>query len=115
MTVETVVPVSEWTIGTLKILLEEKLDSLSKRVDATNEWRGTVNDVMATRIAREAAESMIHALDEKLATVTSRLDKIEGRMGGISSVWVILLSIAGIMIALGGFITTLLMRVQLGH
>lgn len=73
-----------------------------RRFESVNEFRQTLTDQAATFMPRTEAETRVAALAEKLDTLATRLDKSEGRSGGINAGWVYLLgAIAAIATAYG--------------
>lgn len=75
-----------------------------KRFEGVNEFRATLADQAATLISRTEVEQVIKALDEKVDAVTGRMDRLDGRSGGLNSSWGYL--IGGIMAA-GALLTIL--------
>lgn len=76
-----------------------------KRFDGVNAFRQVLTDQTQKFIPRIEAEQLISALREKLeaqaellSKQATRLDKNEGRSGGLSSSWAILIAIAAIII-----------------
>jgi hypothetical protein len=54
--------------------------------DKQNEWRGSINDVITTRISREEHEASRKPLSDKLDDAIARIGKIEGRGVGMSTI-----------------------------
>jgi hypothetical protein len=76
-----------------------------KRFQSVNEFRETLSDQAATFVNRDQFE----ALRDVVATLSARLDRIEGRTTGLSAGWGYLLGavglaggVIGIVIAVGG-------------
>ena len=73
-------------------LADERAKAQDRLAEATklqqNEWRGTVNDISATKMGREEYESKHVALIDKIDALSARIDRIEGRSLGSSATWV---------------------------
>lgn len=67
-----------------------------KRFDAVNEFRGMVTD--RDQFFVQKAEH--HALEEKVDSLSARMDRNEGRGSGFSSGWVYLLGAVGLAVEL---------------
>ena len=57
-----------------------------KLADKQNEWRGSINDEITTRISREEHEASRKPLSDKLDDAIARIGKIEGRGVGMSTI-----------------------------
>jgi hypothetical protein len=66
-----------------------------RRFESVNEFRGSLNDMASTLMSRAEASVAFGALTEKLATATSRLDKIEGTSHGVGISWGVLVGALG--------------------
>lgn len=82
---------------------------------SVNELRGALEDSQRHNLTRsefevyrQAAESALAQMrtthSEQLADLKERLDKAEGRSGGFSGAWAILVAVAGIAIAIGALV-----------
>src|SRR6266853_3081824 len=71
---------------TAKESLVEVKTAAEKMADKQNEWRGSINDVITTRISREEHEASRKPLSDKLADAIARIGKIEGRGVGMSTI-----------------------------
>lgn len=79
-----------------------------KRFEGVNEFRATLADQAATLMPRTEAESRIQAMAEKLADVTDRLNRSEGKGTGIASSWAVSISIGMFLIGVTGIVIVLL-------
>jgi hypothetical protein len=57
-----------------------------KMTDKQNEWCGSINDVITTRLSREEHEASWKPISDKLDDVIARIGKIEGRGVGMSTI-----------------------------
>ena len=57
-----------------------------KLADKQNEWRGSINDVITTRLSREEHEASRKPLSDKLDDAIARIGRIEGRGVGMSTI-----------------------------
>src|SRR6267154_960411 len=71
---------------TAKEALSEAKWTAEKMADKQNEWRGSINDVITTRISREEHEASRKPLSDKLDDAIARIGKIEGRGVGMSTI-----------------------------
>jgi hypothetical protein len=71
---------------TAKESLVESKTAAEKLADKQNEWRGSINDVITTRISREEHEASRKPLSDKLDDAIARIGKIEGRGVGMSNI-----------------------------
>ena len=71
---------------TAKESLVEAKTAAEKLADKQNEWRGSINDVITTRISREEHEASRKPLSDKLDDAIARIGKIEGRGVGMSTI-----------------------------
>ena len=69
-----------------KEALAESKAAADKVADKQNEWRGSINDVITTRISREEHEAARKPLSDKLDDAIARIGKIEGRGVGMSTI-----------------------------
>lgn len=56
-----------------------------KRFESVNEFRGTLSDQAATFISRNEIETLRAANDDRVADLTERLDRMEGRDAGVGA------------------------------
>src|SRR5713101_1486571 len=66
--------------------LSEAKTAAEKMADKQNEWRGSINDVITTRMSREEHEASRRPLSDKLDDAIARIGKIEGRGVGMSNI-----------------------------
>ena len=71
---------------TAKESLVEAKTAAEKLADKQNEWRGSINDVITTRMSREEHEASRKPLSDKLDDAIARIGKIEGRGVGMSNI-----------------------------
>jgi hypothetical protein len=71
---------------TAKEALSEAKWAADKMADKQNEWRGSINDVITTRISRDEHEASRKPLSDKLDDAIARIGKIEGRGVGMSTI-----------------------------
>ena len=71
---------------TAKEALFEAKTAAEKLADKQNEWRGSINDVITTRISREEHEASRTPLSDKLDDAIARIGRIEGRGVGMSTI-----------------------------
>lgn len=62
----------------------------------SNEWRGAMNDRERNLMPRIEAERAIAANSEKIDALATRLDRTEGRSGGLHSGWLWILGGVGL-------------------
>lgn len=118
MSGETEKQVSGWTVDTARehlltvIQYEAKLaEERDKRYDqrfkaqesatiymrqVTNEFRGQLSDQQATFITRTETLARAQANADKIDAINTRLDRTEGRSGGLNSGWGYLVGAAGL-------------------
>ena len=68
-----------------------------KRFEAVNEFRGTLTDQAATFVSRAEFNAVRQAYDDRIAALTTRLDKDEGKSAGLSSGWGYIVAVIGIL------------------
>lgn len=126
MSGETEKQVSGWTVDTLKEYLESRIDGNDVRYDQrftaqeaatkyaqekSNEFRGSLEDIGKKQMPRTEAEAIFKALGEKTESLAktnaekidalqARLDRNEGRSGGLSSGWGYLIGAVGLVAAI---------------
>jgi hypothetical protein len=71
---------------TAKEALLEAKAAAEKLADKQNEWRGSINDVITTRLSREEHEASRKPLSDKLDDAIARIGRIEGRGVGMSTI-----------------------------
>lgn len=102
MSGETEKNISGWTTDTLKEYFESVVSGNDKRYqqrfDAQeaanlyaraqqNEFRGALQDVGEKQMPRTEAEALFKAQAEKVDALQARMDRTEGRSGGIGASW----------------------------
>ncbi len=58
---------------------------VERRFSIANEWRASINDVIATRLSRDEYERAHGALADKIDETNTRVLRIEGRASGIGA------------------------------
>jgi len=108
-------PTQGWTIQTLKEYVDQRFEqierstalanaALEKRLDNTNEWRGSYDDLARTKIARTEWEAGQASDQKQLTELKERLDKYENlKSGGSNTIAYLMAGISFLiaMIALG--------------
>ncbi len=79
-----------------------------KRFESVNEFRATLSDQAANLMPRLEAESRIQTIADKLAEVTDRLNRSEGKGTGLASAGSIMVAVIGVMIGVAGVVLALL-------
>jgi hypothetical protein len=112
--------ISGWTVDTLKIyhdtciayeakLAAERDKRYAERFAAqeaataymrqiTNEFRGQLSDQQATFITRTETLARAQSNADKIDSLATRLDRTEGRSGGLNAGWVYLIAGVGLLI-----------------
>ena len=70
-----------------------------RSVAVSNEFRGQLADQASTFLRKEEAQARLNSIEARIDVIASRLDKTEGRSGGVGAVGGILLSILALLIA----------------
>jgi len=73
------------------------------RFDSVNEFRAALTDQTATFIPRAECEQRIATNAEKIDVLAARLDKQEGRSGGLNAGWAI---VGSVVLVVSAVITT---------
>ena len=76
------------------------LEQTKTRFENVNEWRGTVTDLLNNAMPRPEAENRSVVNNEKIGQLSSRVDRIEARSGGQSSMWTYVLGAIGVVLTL---------------
>lgn len=134
MNSETTIPIGDWTIGSLKVYEDEKTALLKQLMDERKEHlkelrvadqraidAALVSQEKAIVKAENAAErrfellnelrdgvatkEQVEALDKVMDGLASRLDRIEGRSGGLNASWGYLIGGVGLIAAVVGFLS----------
>ena len=71
--------------------------NVEKWRESQNEWRGAMNDRERDLMPRMEAEKSIAANAEKIDNLAARIDRTEGRSGGISAGWGYLVGAVGLL------------------
>jgi hypothetical protein len=74
-------------------------NAMEKRFEGVNEFRGAMGDQATRFITRAEVEQRMAASDKETAGVVSRLDRIEGRGGGLKDGWGWIAGIIGLIFA----------------
>jgi hypothetical protein len=122
MSGETEKHISGWSVDTLKEYMESRLNdadlrneqrfiaqekavvkaevATEKRFDGVNEFRAQLSDQAATFMPRKESEARHSSLVEKYDALQARVDRSEGRSGGLNSGWGYLVAAAGLILVL---------------
>ena len=79
--------------------LAEAKAALVVGFEKLNEWRASLNDVMATRMSRQEFDSLHSAIADKVDANSSRLDRMEARSAGVGASWRDVPSIIAVLIS----------------
>lgn len=71
-----------------------------KRFESVNEFRGQMADQQAEFISRREVEAMVNSAAEKIASLTDRINRSEGRGTGKDQLWGYIVGAVGAIIAL---------------
>ena len=133
MSGETEKSISGWTTDTLKEYLEAVIDGNDRRYqqrfdaqeaankysqEKSNEFRGSLEDIGKKQMPRTEAEALIRSSEEKAAAaqkansdkidqLQARMDRNEGRSGGLSAGWGYLIGAIGLIGALVAIVLAL--------
>lgn len=75
-----------------------------KRFEGVNEFRATLSDQASTFISRTEVDQRMKGIDEKVDIIMGRMDRLEGRSGGMDASFVKLVS----MVAMAGAIIAII-------
>jgi len=67
-----------------------------RRFEGVNEFRKSLNDMQTTLMPRNEADRAMSAMNDKLAMLSSRMDKAEGAGGGLKAGWGYLIGAVGL-------------------
>jgi hypothetical protein len=67
---------------------------------SANEWRGAMNDRERILMPRSEAEKSLAANAEKVDALATRIDRTEGRSGGLNAGWGYLVAAAGLVLVM---------------
>jgi hypothetical protein len=95
--------------------IEKTATDVEHRFSSVNEFRGALADSQANNVTRsEFDQFRAHYAEqhtllrdryaEEIADLKGRLDKAEGRQGGIQNVWGVIVAVVGIAIAVGALV-----------
>jgi hypothetical protein len=79
-----------------------------KRFEGVNEFRGQLADQQRTLMPRAEADAELRAIRESLSTLASRLDRSEGRGGGMNALYGYIAGGVGIISAIVAIVLNLL-------
>jgi hypothetical protein len=88
------------SVAVAKDALDKAEASIERRFNIANEWRGSINDVIGTRLSRDEFLSAHQGLADKIDDTTRRVLTIEGRSSGIGASLSVVASVAALMISL---------------
>lgn len=73
-----------------------------KRFESVNEFRGQMNDQSKTFMPRGEVITSIAAMNDRIAGLSTRLDKAEGQSQGQAATWTVMGVVAGLLIGIVG-------------
>ena len=73
--------------------------AVNDRLNAMNEFRGALGDAQSNNVTRAEFEQFRVAYSAQVAELKERIDKSEGRSGGVSGTWGVVVAVAGIALA----------------
>jgi hypothetical protein len=76
-----------------------------RRFEGVNEFRQTLSDQAATFISRTEFEAQLKSVTERVQELATRVDKTEGRSGGLNSFLSYLIAGAAIIVAIISWVT----------
>jgi hypothetical protein len=76
-----------------------------RRFEGVNEFRQALSDQTASFITRVEWEAQRKAEDERVRTLSARVDRTEGRTGGVTGLWGYLVAAAAVIVAVVSLIT----------
>lgn len=71
--------------------------AVEKRLEGMNEFRGTLSDQASMLMPRAEAENRLTTLSERVAALSSRIDRGEGKGSGLSAGWGYLIGAVGLL------------------
>ena len=87
--------------------LQKAEHTLNKRFDNVNEFRQTLSDQAGTFITRNEVNSRNKSSDDKIDNIEARMNRLEGRSGGLNSGWAYLVGAIGLAAAIIGIVLAL--------
>lgn len=95
--------------------IDKNDEDVRQRFASVNEFRGALNDSQMNNVTRSEFDQFRqhyaeqHTLlrdryAEEISDLKGRLDKAEGRSGGFSGAWGVIVAVAGIAIAIGALV-----------
>ena len=84
--------------------------AFEKRLEAINEFRAVLTDQQHRLITREEVVQRTDALAARLADLAARLDKIEGRAGGMDRAWTAGMAVVVILISVVTVVVSVVIR-----
>jgi len=99
-------PPPVWSLPALQIYVETLIAAIRERAAAYEAWHIEITDrlreraeeqdrIIAGLMTRDQLDAARSVLDERLTAMASRLDRIEGKASGVSTVWAALLAGSG--------------------
>jgi len=84
--------------------------AVERRFESVNEFRQTLSDQTKSFISRVEFESLRDTNGARIADLSSRLDKIEGKAVGLNTGWIYLLGAISVIGTLVSVITAIVLR-----
>jgi len=79
-------------------------EAANKRFDSVNEFRQTLADQQSLFVTKDATDARFKSVEEKIASVTDRLNAVIFSREGAANLWGYLVGILGVLLAIGSFI-----------
>jgi hypothetical protein len=91
---------SQKSVAAAKDATDKAEAAIERRFSIANEWRGSINDVIGTRLSREEFQQAQTGVLSKIDDATRRVLTIEGRSSGIGSSLSVVFSAVALLISL---------------
>lgn len=90
-----------------KAALDSALQANDKRLEGMNEFRATLTAQATTFLSKSEGAARFDALGERIAALTSRLDKAEAQGAGSAATWAVIAAVVGVLLGIGGLAVAL--------
>lgn len=107
------------TLAATKESADKAAAELTKRFDSVNEFRNTLSDQAGTFISKDETKALFVATDVRFKAMedninknAAKLDDMQSRAAGASSLWAIIAGVAVLVLAIGGFTISAIRRQQ---
>ncbi len=98
----------EAALAAAKEAVQKAETAANSKFDSVNEFRGQLADYQRTLMPRAEVAVMMGAMQEKLDALTHRMDRNDGRSGGLNAGWGYLVGAVGLAAAVIGIVLALL-------